>query len=441
MERDADRTKTLWLCWRNNTCYNMLFISGNKSGQNHQNEGIRAESHIHFIEWVGRRSINKARTEELIKWVIHSSHINEGRFWSKLGFLEIDLHWTQRRTLPFNGSSTKLYPGKHSMLSLLIESPIVMLQCNCRVTMSFCNYVTTTRFTLIQCKFVLEFKCCKWSTTIEMPLDFVTECSHIDSVRSKGRPIGILIHWLSGWVVGWSVGSCNALSYVAINAIKWTTTYWTWANVCLLINHSILRIHDERLHVGEALKFANVLLVHSYSFRRSSSYLCSCCALWNDVLGWPNRTSAQEHIDLEEESGTLVLLLSEPTCDASGWVSGSLAKGAIWFSNFLWLNWDTSSDSDFNLRVDDCRITHMDSWWLAAAAAALEWNTGIANNPVDEVTSFGNSVIEQLTVSQVSTRDTLFQLQSIKFVIAIKPIPPTSGILIRVQTNKETVIN
>lgn len=36
------------------------------------------------------------------------------------------------------------------------------------------------------------------------------------------------------------------------------------------------------------------------------------------MLGWPNRTSAQEHIDLEEESGTLVLLLSEPTCDASG---------------------------------------------------------------------------------------------------------------------------
>lgn len=80
---------------------------------------------------------------------------------------------------------------------------------------------------------------------------------------------------------------------------------------------------------------------------------------------------------------------------------------------------------------------------MAAAAAALEWNTGIANNPVDEVTSFDFWKLSyRATYSQsVSTRDTLFQLQSIKFVIAIKPFPPTSGILIQVQTNKETVIN
>lgn len=145
---------------------------------------------------------------------------------------------------------------------------------------------------------------------------------------------------------------------------RWTITCWSSAEICESHACTLILIQKEQL----LFMFMLCTLERCAGLAQSN---ISSGTHWFGGGKW-----------------TLVLLLSEPTCDASGWVSGSLAKGAIWFSNFLWLNWDTSSDSDFNLRVDDCRITHMDSWWLAAAAAALEWNTGIANNPVDEVTSF-----------------------------------------------------
>lgn len=120
--------------------------------------------------------------------------------------------------------------------------------------MSVCKYVTTTRFTLIQRKFVYEFKC---------SLDFVTDCSHVDSVRSlqrKGRAIGgfQFVGWVGG-LVGWSI----PVMRFRMSPSTPSNDVLNLAHVCWLINHSILGIHVGRLHGVVALKFANLILVHT----------------------------------------------------------------------------------------------------------------------------------------------------------------------------------